>query len=56
MSAFKSDKLNYSAMPSKMKNATPMTAATTNYQDESSIYAGGAPDLDLSPDKNQAGK
>ena len=39
-----SNKLNYS--PDKYTHQTPMTQATTNYQEESS-YAGGVPDLSL---------
>ena len=53
---YKSGHLNYSA--GKVTNATPMTAATTNYQDETS-FASGIPDLNTSPNKehpNMIGK
>ena len=45
---YKPGHLDYSA--GKLTNATPMTAAYTNYQDEAS-FACSVPDLDNSPNK-----
>ena len=47
-----SSTLQYSKSPNKYAGETPMTQATTNYQDDVS-FAGGVPDLSgISPYKN----
>ena len=46
--------LIYSKSPNKYAGETPMTQATTNYQEEASFPTGGVPDFDqeVSPNKS----